>query len=54
MAIGLAQAVWSMQQYVNYPVHPDELQRSIWVEEQENRIRSALSPAKLRKIMPTS
>jgi hypothetical protein len=54
MAIGLAEAIWSMKQYVNYPVHADEFLHSIWIEEQENRIRSALSSHKSPKVMPTS
>jgi hypothetical protein len=54
MAIGLAQETWTMERYVSYPVHADDLQRVIWIEEQEKRIRSALDTQKLRKCVPTS
>jgi hypothetical protein len=54
MAIGLAQETWTMQRYVTYPVHADDLQHAIWIEEQENRIRPALNNQKARKRMPTS
>jgi hypothetical protein len=54
MAIGLAQEIWTMQRYVTYPVHADDLQHAIWIEEQEKRIRSALNNQKAHKCMPTS
>jgi hypothetical protein len=54
MAIGLAQEIWTMQRYVSYPVHADDLQHTIWIEEQENRTRSALNNQKSRKPVPTS
>lgn len=54
MAMGLTEEVWSMRQYVNYPVHASPLQRAIWAEEQADRIRSPLEPRKQRKTMPTS
>ncbi len=43
-----------MQRYVSYPVHADDLQHAIWIEEQENRITPALNNQKTRKSMPTS
>jgi hypothetical protein len=54
MAIGLTPEIWTMQQYVEYPVHADELQHQIWEEEQRNLLRSALTTAKHRKDVPTS
>lgn len=54
MAIGLAQEIWTMRQYVNYPVHADELRHLIWDEEQENRLRSALITGNTREPLPTS
>jgi hypothetical protein len=54
MAMGLAQEVWTMQRYVNYPVHIDSLQRAIWAEEQEIRVRSPLDARKARKLLPTT
>src|ERR1035437_4610571 len=35
MAIDLAQETWTMQRYVTDPVHADDLQHAIWIEEQE-------------------
>jgi hypothetical protein len=54
MAIGLAQEIWTMQRYVSYPVHVDDLQHAIWIEEQQKRIRPALNHQKPRKPLPTS
>jgi Integrase core domain len=54
MAIGLAKEVWTMHRYVNQPVHVAPWQRAIWFEEQEKRVRSALSPRQGLKVLPTS
>lgn len=54
MAQGLTHQVWSVQEYVRYPVHVGELQRAIWAEEREKVLRSPLEGQKRRKIMPTS
>ena len=54
MAMGLTQEVWSMWQYVIYPVHVSPLQRAIWSEEQAERVRSALDPSEQRITLPTS
>ena len=54
MVEGLTDHVWSVQEYVNYPVHVGELQRAIWAEDREKVLRSALEGQKHRKIMPTS
>jgi len=54
MAAGLTDRVWSMADYVTYPVHVSELQRAIWAEERENVLRSPLEGQKRRKILPTS
>ncbi|MDB5289998.1 MAG: hypothetical protein JWL69_1239 [Phycisphaerales bacterium] len=54
MATGLAQEVWTMRRYVSYPVHADELTHQIWAEEQENLLRSALTPKERRKALPIS
>jgi hypothetical protein len=35
MAIGLANRVWSVADYVCYPVHVGEFQRAIWTEDHE-------------------
>ena len=54
MAQGLTDRVWSVEEYVNYPVHVGELQHAIWAEEREKALRSTLEGQKRRKIMPTS
>jgi hypothetical protein len=54
MAIGLAQETWTMQRYVTYPVHADDLQHALWIEEQEKLTRSALNNQKAHKSVPTS
>lgn len=54
MAIGLAQEVWTMRRYVTYPVHADELRHQIWAQEQEDLLRSALTPKERRKALPVS
>jgi uncharacterized protein YwbE len=37
VASGLTKQIWTMQQYVDYPVHVDDLQHPIWDQEQKNR-----------------
>jgi hypothetical protein len=54
MAVGLAQELWTMGRYVSYPVHVAPFQREIWREDQETRVRSALSDPKQRTPLPTS
>ena len=54
MVAGLTDRVWSMADYVSYPVHVSELQRAIWAEERENVLRSPLEGQKRRRILPTS
>jgi hypothetical protein len=54
MVAGLTDRVWSVADYVTYPVHVSELQRAIWAEEREKVLRSPLEGQKRRKILPTS
>jgi IS1 family transposase len=54
MASGLTPEIWTMQRYITYPVHADQLQHQIWAEDQENLLRSALTPKQRRKALPTS
>jgi IS1 family transposase len=54
MAMGLTPEIWTMQRYVNYPVHADDLLHRIWAQEQEDLLRSALTNEKRRKTLPTS
>ena len=54
MALGLGQALWSVRQYVNHPVHVSDLQRDLWAEERQELLTSALEAHKRKKQLPTS
>jgi hypothetical protein len=54
MAIGLAQEPWSVQRYVDHPVHASDLQHQIWAEEEQTLLTSALEAPKVPKALPTS
>ena len=54
MAMGLSDRVWSVPEYVRYPVHVDDLTRAIWAEEREEVLTSALDRDKRRKTVPSS
>jgi hypothetical protein len=54
MAIGLAAAVWSVREYVCYPVHVAAWQRDLWAERRENLLTSGLNGQKRLKTLPTS
>jgi hypothetical protein len=54
MAVGLAERVWSVQEYVRNAVHVSELQRQIWADERESLITSELETHRRKKSMPTS
>jgi hypothetical protein len=54
MALRLTDHVWTVLEYVRYPVHVDELKREIWAEERREVLTSALEREKPRKTLPTS
>ena len=54
MALGLADRVWSVVEYVCHPVHVSDLQRDIWAEERNAVQESALEAYKRKKALPTS
>ena len=54
MALGLADRVWSVVEYVCHPVHVSDLQRDIWAEERNAVQESALEACKRKKALPTS
>lgn len=54
IALGLADHVWSVVEYVCHPVHVSDLQRDIWAEERNAVQESALDAYKRRKALPTS
>jgi hypothetical protein len=53
-AQGLSERVWSVQEYLRYPVHVSDLQRAIWAEEREKALTSALDQRKPKKPLPSS
>ena len=54
MALGLAQALWSVRQYVLHPVHVSDLQRDLWADQRQELLTSALEAHKRKKQLPTS
>lgn len=54
MAAGLSERVWSVLEYIRYPVHVDDLTRAIWAEQREEVLTSALEREKPRKTVPSS
>lgn len=54
MAMGLSDHVWSVLEYIRYPVHVSDLMRVIWAEARQNALTSALDRYKARKAVPTS
>jgi hypothetical protein len=54
MALGLSDHVWSIWEYVYYPVHVSDLQRDIRAEERQTRQESAVDRHFRKKALPTS
>lgn len=54
MALGLAQAPWSVRGYVWHVVHVSDLQRQLWAEERQSWLTSALEAGERQKRLPTS
>ncbi len=54
MAMGLSDRIWSVLEYVRYPVHVSALDRAIWAEERQEVLTSALDRDKRRKAVPSS
>lgn len=54
MAMGLADRLWSVREYVRHPVHVDDLTRAIWDEDRREALTSALDRQKPRKTVPAS
>lgn len=53
-AMGLSDHLWSVLEYVRYPVHVGELQRAIWSESLENLLTHGLNRQKRPFPLPTS
>jgi len=54
MVMGLTDHLWTVLEYVRYPVHVGEFQRAIWAEDRENLLRNGLNRPKCPKPLPTS
>jgi hypothetical protein len=54
MAMGLTDRVWTVLEYVCYPVHVAAFQRAIWAEDRENLLTNGLNRRKRLKPLPTS
>ena len=54
MAMGLTDRLWTVLEYVRYPVHVGELQRAIWAEDRENLLTTGLNRQNNPKPLPTS
>ena len=54
MAMGLAEEVWTVRDYVCYPVHVGTWQRALWAEQRENLLTIGLNGQKHRKPLPMS
>jgi hypothetical protein len=54
MALGLTDHVWSLWEYVCYPVHVSDLQRDIWAEQRQELQESAVDRHFRKKVLPIS
>ena len=54
MALGLADHVWSLMEYVCHPVHVSDLHRDIGAEERNAVQESALDRRFRKKVLPIS
>ena len=54
MAMGLSDRVWSVLEYVRFPVHVSDLDRAIWAEERAELLTSALDRDERRRTVPSS
>jgi hypothetical protein len=52
MAMGLAEHVWTVREYVRYPVHAGRLDRDLWTEREQNLLTNGLNRQKRRKTLP--
>jgi hypothetical protein len=54
MALGLSDHVWSVSEYVCYPVHVSDLLRDIWAEQRQELQESAVDRYFHTETLPTS
>ena len=54
MALCLTDNVWSVLDYILYPVHVSDLQRQDWAEQRNSVLESAIDVYKRNKVLPIS
>jgi hypothetical protein len=54
MALSLTNEVWTVLQYILYPVHVSDLQRRDWAEQRNSVLESAVDVYKRNKALPIS
>jgi len=54
MAVGLTQTVWSVLEYIRYPVHVGDLQREAWEDQRSTARESPLDAYVRKKALPMS
>ena len=54
MALGLAERVWTVSNYILYPVHVSDFQRRDWAEQHNSALESAIDVYKRNKTLPIS
>jgi hypothetical protein len=54
MAMELTKQVWTVVEYIRYPVHIGALQRAIWAEDREKILTNGLNRKKRPIPLPTS
>lgn len=54
MGMGLTDRLWTVVEYIRYPVHVGEFQRAVWAEDRENLLTNGLNRRKRRRPLPTS
>ena len=54
MVLGLTEKVWSVLEYIRYPVHVSDLQRQCWSEQRKDVLESALERYQRKKTLPIS
>lgn len=54
MAMGLAQRVWTVREYVRHTVHVGDWQRALWAEQRKTLLTTGLNGQKHRNTLPMS
>jgi len=54
MALGLTDGVWTVGEYILYPVHLSDLQRQDWAEQRNSVLESAVDVYQRNKALPIS